>query len=127
MKPLTPKDVRLGNLTSHGVVVYIIENSFSVKADNEHWHNAHETEILPVPLTPEILEGFGLKRVHERMFANDVISVITSGKIESHELIIEDSKNGNVWHFYNQIHAHTLQNFVQAISGVELVYKPKTS
>jgi hypothetical protein len=118
MTPLTPTDVRLGNLTSHGVVISIVNNSIGVESNSGEWYSSYECDIHPVPLTPEILEGFGFKVSlfnlltlyagrHAITFKQELICV--------DDFIIAEHIQ----------HAHTLQNFVQAISGVELVFNQK--
>lgn len=117
MKQLTPQEVRLGNLTSHGVVVGVFNNSFDVESHTGEWFSSYECEILPVPLTPEILEGFG--------FVTGMFNLLTLF-VGAHELTFRH----NALYMDDLIglpdiqHAHHLQNFVQSISGVELVHKP---
>lgn len=115
MKPLTPQEVRLGNLTSHGFVTDIHSTYFTAK-DEKDVHFTFETDILPVPLTPEILEGFG--------FEVGMFNLLTL-YVGAHELTFRHNAlyMDDFIYLPDIQHAHTLQNFIHAISGVELVYK----
>jgi len=123
MKPLKPKEVRLGNLTSHGVVSSIDRLCFTAN-DGRDVHFSTDTDILPVPLTPDILEGFGFVRDENVLcleINNNSLDYLTAHPEDGVELY---DHYGDVILLPEMKHAHTLQNFVQAISGVELVYKP---
>lgn len=126
MKPLTPQEVRLGNLTSHGVVVSINRRSFYVESHTGEWYSSYECEILPVPLTPEILEGFEqFDEVDDGYFYLGIKTEIDHLSWDEKQGLVLYDNDGNGTIFKHIKHAHTLQNFVQSISGVELVYKPK--
>jgi hypothetical protein len=123
MTPLKPSEVRLGNLTSHGVVVGVFNNSFDVESQNGEWYSLYECDILPVPLTPEILEGFGFEETGFEMYSAHGFDLcyITTDEYFQIELRMPFGE----WRILQMKHAHTLQNFVQATSGVELVFNQK--
>ena len=124
MTPLKPSEVRLGNLTSHGVVLSIDKDVFSTVKDGKIYHSIY-TQIDPVPLTPEILEGFGFEVERTRVYKKDNLTIFDHSDGDYYQLTLEEDEDGNMWHFHSRIYAHTLQNFVQAISGVELLFNQK--
>ena len=127
MKPLTPQEVRLGNLTSHGVVSSIDKCVFSTVKDGKDVHFTFETDIHPVPLTPEILEGFGFVKKEDNEYHLKYELIIKGNfilYIFNKTFTAYNRLKANFGAF-NVTHAHELQNFVQSISGVELVYNAK--
>ena len=128
MKPLKPQEVRLGNLTSYGFVSSIDKDVFSTVKDGKIYHSIY-TPIYPVSLTPEILQGFGFEVYDEddlftcfRMKYKRTFFSIRISKISAKLNKIHWPMGVSTL----PIHAHTLQNFVQSISGVELVFNNKS-
>ena len=127
MKPLTPQEVRLGNLTSHGVVSSIDKDVFSTVKDGKIYHSIY-TQIHPVPITPEILEGFGFIKKEDNEYHLKYELIIKGNfilYIFNKTFTAYNRLKANFGAF-NVTHAHALQNFVQSISGVELVYNNKS-
>ena len=127
MKPLTPQELSIGNLlnydTGEGIELSVIDwqDLRWLQENPESFNNSH----TPVPLTPEILEGFGFVK-------DDGLLCLEINK-NTLEYATAHPENGvGLYSFYGDgilfpemKHAHTLQNFIHAISGVELVYKQK--
>ena len=119
MTPLKPFELSIGNLlnydTGEGIELTVIDWQDLKWLQEEPDFFANH--FSPVPLTPEILEGFG--------FAVGMFNLLTLF-VGAHELTYRH----NALYMDDLIglsdiqHAHTLQNLVTAISGVELVYKP---
>lgn len=123
MKPLTPQEVRLGNLTSHGVVVLIEHERLITAQEDLNYYGSNQVDIHPVPLTPEILEGFGF-------YDDGGVLCLEINKNSLDYLTAHPEDGVGLYSHYGDAillpeikHAHTLQNFVQSISGVELMYK----
>lgn len=132
MKPLTPQELSIGNLlnydTGEGIELTVID-----------WHDLkwlqEEPDLFnnwytPVPLTPEILEGFGFEACGDKEFKTGyelkikgfLISYWFDKNFPDFDKLVWD--NGGV---YDLKYTHRLQNFIHAISGVELVYKPNNT
>ena len=125
MKPLTPSEVRLGNLTSYGVIIEI-DNDCFYTIQGEWIYRSIAVDIHPVPLTPEILEGFGqFNEVDDGYFYFGMKTEIDRLSWDEKQGLVLYDNDGNGIILKHIQHAHTLQNFIHAISGVELVYKQK--
>ena len=127
MKPLIPQEVRLGNLTSYGVVVLIEDERFITRQEDLNYYGSNQVDIYPVPLTPEILEGFGFVKKEDNEYHLKYELIIKGNfilYIFNKTFTAYNRLKANFGAF-NVTHAHELQNFVQSISGVELVYNAK--
>lgn len=115
---IKPSELSIGNLlnydTGEGIELTVIDwqDLRWLQENPESFNNSH----TPVPLTPEILEGFGFE---PGMFNELTLYVGVKALTYSRNSIYVDGLIG----LPDVKNVHTLQNFVQAISGVDFVFK----
>lgn len=127
MKPITPQDLRFGNIIQtnkglllqvHGINILTAKCSFQniKEGETNYYYNYNYKDLEPVELTDEILLRLGFVLVNGYYHKNDIW--IGKNKIFWYDT---DQRHG----FVELKYLHQLQNLYFALCGKELELKPK--
>lgn len=106
-----------------GEIVAVIERKVRVKED---WHWIELDGISPIPLTPEILEKAGFKKIYHEDFSDSfILNVSTEGVIKWEDdgsILINDRLDDGIGYATNCVckYVHQLQNLIHSLTGQEL-------
>lgn len=130
MTPLKAVELRPCNLIQNGYVVTIQYHNgiwgclvtSSLFSSGHDWVFVKESDLKPVPLTPELLERFGFQAYND----DGGFELIEDKAIQLHENYLEGDGFSFVFdtQFLTVIrYAHQLQNLYFALTGNELTLK----
>jgi hypothetical protein len=119
------KDLRIGNITSAGVVNEILQDRFYVH-DGESSLKSTWFDIKPIPLTEEWLLKFEEFSKTDKegtpcFFNGDNIMLFDRGGC--FDAYLHSEVDGSVFFATRLFHVHQLQNFYHAIEKQELTIK----
>lgn len=119
---ITANELRIGNLTSMGVVYEIQQSKFYVLNDKEESFNSAWAEIEPIPLTEEWLLRFEFFR-HHHDYSNGFIYIKNVIDNTEFEWGVYPNEIGSGIQIVNRKkiqYVHQLQNIFYAITQTEL-------